>query len=542
MSSNFFESLRNLICVALLTIFLKSPFIFAVQTIVNPFEFELNAYRLQQYDIGNIAIGSKSWKFQLNVASQLNDLLQKCGIVLWKDLLNSDIKNIFLQDNGALLIIIPRNLDRLSTSDKKLMQKFENFFKTLTTNLAVYFVEDSKQIRNFLNLINEQTLPDNLYITHTLKYIFNDVYQLATSNSLPCNLLKGKKMKNIIGQLSSGDELNPIIVFVAHYDSHSIIPGLSVSANSNGSGVASLLEILAVFSKFYRHDKTRPQYNMIFALTAGGKYNYQGTRQFLDDLHEKRNEDNIELVICLDSLAKKRAINIHLSKNPSEKSATRRFINNLKLFSNITLIDIVSKKINLNSPKLAWEHERYNMRKIPAITLSHIKSYDSPERDTIFDTPQSLSTNILSNNIKLITEAMMSYVFNIPYDTCQQVKNDCSILDNVLISNERISTFLNIVNSQTRAAALSQNKLISELHSIVEKYTRHNVDIIEFEPVDVNLYSVLDDKITIYRTKTTTFDIVLGLVISLYLMILKYISKNLQKYLLYIFSLFSEHR
>lgn len=53
------------------------------------------------------------------------------------------------------------------------------------------------------------------------------------------------------GRLWSADRNSPLIVVVTHYDTHSAVPGLSVGADSNGSGVAALLELLAIFSRFY---------------------------------------------------------------------------------------------------------------------------------------------------------------------------------------------------------------------------------------------------------------------------------------------------
>ena len=47
---------------------------------------------------------------------------------------------------------------------------------------------------------------------------------------------------------------------------------------------------------------------------------------------------------------------------------------------------MVHKKINLGEPTVAWEHERYAMRRIPGFTLSHLEDPKSERRGSILDT------------------------------------------------------------------------------------------------------------------------------------------------------------
>ena len=48
---------------------------------------------------------------------------------------------------------------------------------------------------------------------------------------------------------SQAREAGPAIAIVAHFDSYGISPHLAKSANSNGSGVAALLELARILSK-----------------------------------------------------------------------------------------------------------------------------------------------------------------------------------------------------------------------------------------------------------------------------------------------------
>lgn len=54
-----------------------------------------------------------------------------------------------------------------------------------------------------------------------------------------------------------------------------------MGSDSNGSGAVALLEIARLFSLLYSNPKTRGRYNLLFALTSGGPYNYNGTQKVL---------------------------------------------------------------------------------------------------------------------------------------------------------------------------------------------------------------------------------------------------------------------
>lgn len=64
---------------------------------------------------------------------------------------------------------------------------------------------------------------------------------------------------------------------------------MAKGVDSNGSGVAALLELLAILSKFYSDSINRPKFNVVFVLSAVGKFNYQGSRQWIEDFQEKNS-------------------------------------------------------------------------------------------------------------------------------------------------------------------------------------------------------------------------------------------------------------
>ena len=62
-----------------------------------------------------------------------------------------------------------------------------------------------------------------------------------------------------------------------------ILQSLSFGGDSNGSGVVALLEIARLFSKLYMSSRSHAKYNLLFLLSGGGKFNYQGTKRWIED-------------------------------------------------------------------------------------------------------------------------------------------------------------------------------------------------------------------------------------------------------------------
>ena len=151
-----------------------------------------------------------------------------------------------------------------------------------------------------------------------------------------------------------------------------------------------------MFSKIYKSMKTQPSVNLVFLLSSGGKFNYFGTKKWLENHLDSSSSSellsDVMFVLCLDSVgnarlsaqnenANKRSLNMHVSKPPKEDSHSGRFFNSLQSMSDEGLdVKYVHKKINLADERLAWEHERFSIRRLPAFTLSNVESHDSMDR------------------------------------------------------------------------------------------------------------------------------------------------------------------
>lgn len=76
-------------------------------------------------------------------------------------------------------------------------------------------------------------------------------------------------------------------------------------------------------------------------------------------------------------------------------------------------VEGVHKKINLAEETLAWEHERYSIRRLPAATLSTLKSHEDPARTTILDVTREGQVDKLYKHTQVISEALARHIYNL---------------------------------------------------------------------------------------------------------------------------------
>lgn len=121
-------------------------------------------------------------------------------------------------------------------------------------------------------------------------------------------------------------------------------------------------------------------------------------------------------MICLEAVSKTDKLYIHVSKPPKENSFGNLFYKELsnvaKSMDNV-IVEGVHKKINLAEESLAWEHERYSIRRLPAATLSSFKSYDDPGRLSILDVINDGEIDRLYKHTKIVAESLARHLYNL---------------------------------------------------------------------------------------------------------------------------------
>lgn len=107
---------------------------------------------------------------------------------------------------------------------------------------------------------------------------------------------------------------------------------------------------------------------------------------------------------------------MHVSKPPKDNSSGGMFYKELKVVSEswgTVNVEGVHKKINLAEETLAWEHERYSIRRLPAATLSTLKSHDDPLRTTILDVMKNGQLDRLYRHTQVVAEALARHIYNL---------------------------------------------------------------------------------------------------------------------------------
>uniref|UniRef100_A0A672MBN6 Nicalin n=1 Tax=Sinocyclocheilus grahami TaxID=75366 RepID=A0A672MBN6_SINGR len=491
---------------------------------------EFSVYRMQQYDLQGQTYGSRN--AILNTEARTVDaevLSRRCVMVRLADFSYEKYQKALRQSAGAVVIILPQNM---STMPQDIVQQFMEMEPELLateTIVPVYFALEDEELLSIYTQtqISSSSQGSSSAAEGTSRYARSTNFKLIISNYIAsCPF---RFTNHVISELccqgrltGAGGEDLPTIVLVAHYDSFGVAPWLSYGADSNGSGVAILLELARLFSRLYSYKRTHAGYNLLFFLSGGGKFNYQGTKRWLEDNLDHTDssllQDNVAFVLCLDSLGNSDNLHLHVSKPPKEGSPQHALLKELETVAAHQHPDLkfsmVHKKINLADDTLAWEHERFGIRRLPAFTLSHLDSHRSPERHSIMDMRPHVDLTKLSRNTKVIAEALARVIYNLT----EKVMFHLSTLD-------QLASLVDWLTAQPRAAQLLDkdssivNTLEYHLNRYLKDVRRHLVRADKRDPEFV-FYDQLKQTMNAYRVKPAIFDLLLAVCIASYLGVL----------------------
>lgn len=231
-----------------------------------------------------------------------------------------------------------------------------------------------------------------------------------------------------------------------------------------------MMELIRLFSTLYSDPRMHGKFNLVFLLTGAGKVNFQGSKRWLEDHMEAEGPLVLEsdYIMCLDSMTADDALYMHVSKPPKDNSAPAIFFNGLKEVSEKypeMKLEGVHKKINLGDSLLAWEHERYSIKRMPAFTLSSLKTHKDMTRSSVLDVRQNVDIDRLVRNTKLVAEALAGQIYNI---TPGEV-----FADSLQVSKESLEFWLDYLSSQPRSAQLLGSKDNALVNFFKDTYTKY---------------------------------------------------------------------
>ncbi|XP_068128571.1 BOS complex subunit NCLN-like [Hyperolius riggenbachi] len=504
---------------------------------------EFPVYRMQQYSLEGHTYGCKSAQVSAESRTPEAEILtRRCVLMRISEFSEERWSQVLAQSVAAVLILVPPDTPDVLPGPLQGFVDQEMSFLRNETLFPIYFAVEDKAL---LEMYRE-TRAVSLSLRSAsawevlLGMVMGSGFQMTTSE-VQSKPLSHSTITTLEGQLmgDGGDAAElPTIVIVAHYDSFGAAPYLSYGGDSNGSGVTVLLEMVRLFHLLYSDPRTQPRYNMMFALTGGGKFNYHGSKRWIDE-HLDRFEtsvlhENVAFILCLDTLASGDSLHLHVSRPPPEGTAQWEFMRQLQLISQSPLFpglnfSLIHKKINLGESLLAWEHEQFSLRRLPAFTISRLNSHKSGLRSSILDTRSRVDTGRLRRNTQVLCEALARVLYP---ETRKESLEKLQIFQGELaIDEERQAAILDWLVSQPRAVQL-MDRTHHFLSTMEHLFRRHLIDVRRhvFKPDEKQpefvFYDQMKQTMTSHRVKPAVFDLFMAIVIGAYLGLLYHAVQN----------------
>ncbi|KAL8214177.1 hypothetical protein R6Q57_003626 [Mikania cordata] len=498
----------------------------------------VDVYRLIQYDISGAPFGSRVASLNHHAGSSLfdpgSDLSRTVVIIPLRELNETFIREYIDQGKplGGLLLLLPQffRLEKSQTVGghvdnhdkdrmKEILADLEQKLTHSTIQYPVYFAFEDENLDRVLADIKRNDAAGQSATATT------GGYKLIVTSPAP-KKLASPSITNIQGWLpglkadGSSHQL-PTIAIVASYDTFGAAPALSVGSDSNGSGVVALLEIARLFSILYSNPNTRGRYNILFGLTSGGPYNYNGTQKWLRSF-DQRLRESIDYAICLNSLGSgEDGLWLHVSKPPENAYIKQIFEGLSKVAEELNLkVGLKHKKINVSNSRVAWEHEQFSRLRVTAATLSGLSVAPDLLENTggLSDNREFVTEAAVVQSVKLVAESLARHIYD------QDEKNINVFVDNssLAVNPSYIRSWLDLFSRTPRVAPflLKEDAFIMALK---KELADHVVEVnLQHDVIDgmFTFYDSTVNTLQIYQVASVTFDLLLLLVFGSYLITL----------------------
>ncbi|KAL8588571.1 hypothetical protein ACOMHN_059525 [Nucella lapillus] len=501
---------------------------------------EFNVYRMQQFDLQGSSYGCKNSLVNMEARPIDSKMVtRRCVVARLRDVTMPKYRDLATNNAGALLVLLPQDLAQLSSEEQEHLQSLERDLMQEETSVPVFFAQETPELREIYQDLEHGAAGDQA--TSAWEALLSSAtangFQLVVSGA-QAKALPDFQITNIQGRLSGHgiEEQLPTIVITAHYDATGVAPGLAYGADSNGSGVVALLELARLFAKLYTNSRTHAKYNLVFLLSGGGKFNYQGTKRWIEDNMDSTDSNllsDVAFVMCLDSLGAGQSLHLHVSKPPRDDSSGGVFLRNLEAAAQAqsppVQFSMVHKKINLADEMLAWEHERFSIKRLLAFTLSHFNNTRDLDKTSVLDTPNSVNEETLAANIRVIAEALARHVYNISPQGAFSLFTEA--MDT---QDEAEMAWMEFLTAQPRAAQLlpPESVLLATLESTLARYlkdVRRSTFKADKRDPEFVFYNGAMYSMNAFNVKPAVFDLFLALGIAAYLAVIYLCATNFHR-------------
>jgi len=477
---------------------------------------EFSVARMSQFDLYGNFYGCRASALNMEAKSLFTwSTSRHCIVARLQDITIDQYKEIRAKA-GGLVILLPNDFAALSFEEKQQIRLLEQAMLQQDIAIPVYFSHFNPQLDAIVNDISRTTKNTagkkrESALTEIAGTISANGYQIVVSGAshaankqAKIPIIQGELVKPI-AKISDSDSKLPLVLVTAHLNTFGLI-----NQHLSNYDVTILLALVDLFSKLNTAITTSPKYRLMFVVSESGSLlNFQGIKKWLDvNIDENALSQNPEFVICLDSLGRASDnLFMHVSKPPKEGSQISNFFKSLKTaaetYGNST-VEGIHKKVNLADVNLAWEHERFSMKRLTGLTISNLKNHKDPLRVTMFEDKDSDLSEVeqIQANTKIVAEALGRYIYDI--------KEGEIFTGTMAVTRDVIKPWLNIQSTMHN----------NDLQNAFEKYLK-NVKVTHEKPdprePDFMLYGGHDAKLNIYNVKPAIFDLFLTTVIAGYL-------------------------
>ncbi|CEO94523.1 unnamed protein product (mitochondrion) [Plasmodiophora brassicae] len=347
-------------------------------------------------------------------------------------------------------------------------------------------------------------------VVNELRSGSGDRYQFVTPGA-EATAVSSPPISNIVGWLNGnpGNAARDTIAVVAGWDTLSASPSLSKGADSNGSGVGALLELMRLFSRIEstEHDASSAP-ALLFGLFGGDPLNAAGARKWLQSAADAGILETIQLVVCLDSLSSD-SLFVHVTGSTAKSPVFARFQDGVK--------DVAgqgkSKVAVVVGDHEHWAHAPFEEHGLVAVTISGREQRNSALASIV---DSSVRIEDVVRNTATVAEALGRFMWG---EHARGIAAGTSA-----VSKAFISEWINYLASKPRVGPLlsSDNAFASELRNEMENYLS---DVsLETHALDASSFvfyadppSTVQKTMSSFRVKPVTFDIALTGSIAAYL-------------------------